>query len=566
MKEHTLLLCLVLVVRVKGQLLTDSAATYDLHPLLTENDPCPLWQTRNISAGRCMCESISLEGIVICRDKPYNLALYECFCMSFNNVTNLTLVGSCQYTCNKESHGHYWNITVNASVEVDEHICSKYKRQDQLCGGCIPGYAPPVYSYFLFCVNCSSSNWAKYTAVSLLPVTAFFFFVITFRLSATSPKLNGFILFTQLFMSPPNARLTGLDRHQSNRMTITIITSIYGIWNLDFFRLVYTPFCVQPHTDTLQVLALDYIIAVYPLILIAFSYLLVLLYDRNVRLIVCLWKPFVPLFVRFQREWNIRNSLVQVFATFFLLSYVKVLSVSADLLMPVLLFDQKGHTISQLYLFNQGDVPFLGSQHLPYACLALFFLLTFTLLPILLLFLYPCSCFQVCLNRTGCSCQVLHTFMDTFQGHYKNGTNGTRDLRFFSGLYLLLRVVVYASTVLSYQITSFAYTRVCISVLAFGVALARPYKLYVYTVIDTLFLAITITLYDSLGPTGFGQPHWIVFGLAPITYVILLIPVIYITVLLVHWWMSWRCVSQFWYTLHQRFRGNEQQHPLIRAD
>ena len=257
---------------------------------------------------------------------------------------------------------------------------------------------------------------------------------------------------------------------------------------------------------------------------------------------------------------------MQVFATFFLLSYVKVLSVSADLLMPVLLFNQKGHTISQLYLFNQGDVPFLGSQHLPYACLALFFLLTFTLLPILLLFLYPCSCFQVCLNRTGCSCQVLHTFMDTFQGHYKNGTNGTRDLRFFSGLYLLLRVVVYASTVLSYQITSFAYTRVCISVLAFGVALARPYKLYVYTVIDTLFLAMTITLYDSLGPTGFGQPHWIAFGLAPITYVILLIPVIYITVLLVHWWMSWRCVSQFWYTLHQRFRGNEQQHPLIRAD
>ena len=86
----------------------------------------------------------------------------------------------------------------------------------------------------------------------------------------------------------------------------------------------YTPFCLHPHTNTLLVLALDYIIAVYPLLLIALSYLLVLLYDRNVRFIVCLWKPFVPLFIRFRRQWNIKSSLVDAFATFLLLSYVKI--------------------------------------------------------------------------------------------------------------------------------------------------------------------------------------------------------------------------------------------------
>ena len=267
MKQHTFLLCLAFVVRVNGQ-------------IVTKNDHCPLWQNRNTSTGRCTCESNSLDGIVICRDKPYNLELYECFCMSFNTVTNLTLVGSCQYTCNKESHGYYWDITVNTSSRVDQQICSKYKRQGQLCGSCIPGHAPPVYSYFLFCVNCTTNNWVKYTAVSFLPVTAFFFFVITFRLSATSPKLNGFILFMQIFMSPPNARLTGLDWKnwpETDRLWIQILTSIYGIANLDFFRLVYTPFCVQSDTNTLQVLALDYIIGVYPLLLILLSYLLVVL-------------------------------------------------------------------------------------------------------------------------------------------------------------------------------------------------------------------------------------------------------------------------------------------------
>ena len=399
----------------------------------------------------------------------------------------------------------YFPIAVNSTSQLNEFMCRRYNRQGQLCGSCVPGYTPPVYSYYLSCVNCTTSNWAKYTAVSLLPLTAFFVFVVTFRLSGTSPKLNGFILCIQILSSPPNMR--ALANTPQNTLSYTL-TSLLGIWNLDFFRLVYTPFCLQPHTNTLHVLALDYLVAVYPLLLITLSYLLVLLYDRNVRLIVCLWKPFLPLFIKFRRQWNIRNSLVEVFATFFLLSYVKILSVSVDLLVPVLLYDQHGHTLTQLYLFIQGDLPFLGSQHLPYAYLALFFLLTFTLLPMLLLFLYPCSCFQACLNRTGCSCQPLHTFMDTFQGHYKNGTNATRDLRFFSGLYLLLRVVVYTSTVVTYQIASNAYTTVIIAVLALSVALARPYKKYIYNVIDTILLTTAALLYVTFTPPTSSLSDW----------------------------------------------------------
>ena len=71
-----------------------------------------------------------------------------------------------------------------------------------------------------------------------------------------------------------------------------VLFSVYSIWNLDFLRLVYTPVFLQPHTNTLQVLALDYVIAVYPPLLIALSYLLVLL---------CLshFVSFVPIFIRF---------------------------------------------------------------------------------------------------------------------------------------------------------------------------------------------------------------------------------------------------------------------------
>ena len=526
------------------------------------DDSCPPWQVRNNTTGICKCMFGDIQGIVRCRDEPYSLQLFECFCMTYYTDTNQSLVGSCQYTCARQGNGHYFDITVDTSLKLNERMCSGYRRQGQLCGSCMAGFSPPVYSYSLSCVNCTTSNWAKYTAVSLLPVTAFFFIAITFRLSATSPKLSGYILCIQMILTPSFMRLLESDiQHRRNVVAFYIskvVTSIFGIWNLDFLRLVYTPFCLQPHTNTLQVLALNYIIAVYPLLLIALSYLLVLLYDHNVRLIVCLWKPFMPIFIRFRREWNIRNSLVDAFATFFLLSYVKILSVSMDLLMPVPLYDSQGHVQPQFYLFNQGDVAFLSSQHLPYACLAMFFLLTFTLLPMLLLFLNPCSCFQVCLNRTGCSCQLLHTFMDTFQGHYKNGTNGTRDLRFFSGLYLLLRVVVYASTVLSYQFGSYVYTTVIIAVLSVSVALAQPYKEYIYNVIDTCFLTVTALLYVTIFPYIFGDYQRTGDSLIPVNILFVITPFIYVIILLVfraklmclHLFSQYHYISRGYDSLH----------------
>ena len=69
-------------------------------------------------------------------------------------------------------------------------------------------------------------------------------------------------------------------RHHYVYATQAII-AYFGIWNLDFFRLLYTPLCLHPNTTTLQVLSLDYIIAVYPLLLIIFIYTLVRLHYKD---------------------------------------------------------------------------------------------------------------------------------------------------------------------------------------------------------------------------------------------------------------------------------------------
>ena len=50
--------------------------------------------------------------------------------------------------------------------------------------------------------------------------------------------------------------------------------------------------------------------------------------------------------------------------------------------------------------------------------------------------------FQKCLGCCGRRLLALHAFADVFQGCYKNGTNGTRDCRYFAGLYLVIRIIL----------------------------------------------------------------------------------------------------------------------------
>ena len=106
---------------------------------------------------------------------------------------------------------------------------------------------------------------------------------------------------------------------------------IYGIWNLDFFRSFDLGICLR--TDTLQTLALDLAVGVYPLLLMLLTYVLIHLYDCKP--IVVIWRPFQAVFVFFQGKVEVRTSLIDVFCAFFFLTNTKLMSASIDILVPV---------------------------------------------------------------------------------------------------------------------------------------------------------------------------------------------------------------------------------------
>ena len=452
----------------------------------------------------CKCGS-ELGDVINCHESTERIDLLRGFCMTFSVDDSRLVVGPCIYGDIKgNGYNPYYHLPSNSS-ELQE-LCGQFHRRGQLCGKCEDGFALPVYSYELTCVECErdyAQNWVKYAAASFCPLTLFFIVIVTFRVRITSGLMSGFILISQIGSAPSLSRGYLLPYRIGNRTNIQapiaprIIVSLYGIWNLDFFRLLYPPFCLHPNLTTVQMLAMDYIIAVYPLVLIVVAYLLVKLHDCGFKLIVWLWRPFHRYFVRFRRGWNVKTSLIDAFATFLLLSYFKFLSVSMDLLTPIQLFNVRGDTLNKHYLYWDGTIEYFGNEHLPYAILAVVVLVLFNMFPLLLMCLYPRRWFHQCLNTCRLHSQVLHTFMDAFQGCYKDGANGGCDCRWFAGLYMLTQMLFLAMQAV---VTSQFWLPVIASVilvLFLLTALFQPYKSPAHNRINIFLVFVMMLLLIS---------------------------------------------------------------------
>ena len=180
-----------------------------------------------------------------------------------------------------------------------------------------------------------------------------------------------------------------------------------------------------------------------------------------------------------------------------LLSYVKLLFVSGSILSPNYTYNYQGEKLSTVYLHYSPSIKYFHSKHLPFALLSIFVSLTFIAVPPIVLIFYPTSLFQKCLAKCKINSQALRTFVETFQGCYKDGTNGTRDCRYFAGLYFILRIiaVLLAFTTSQIFISGSAYLY-WITALLFSII--QPYKKYTYNIVDAVIFAILGSIYLTI--------------------------------------------------------------------
>ena len=460
------------------------------------------------------------------------------YCMTTSdNTDHRDVLGGCLLTTSISHLITYFPLPCNI-MELNKFMCAGLNRDGQLCGKCKKGFAPPAYSYSLHCVNCTEygyQNWLKYTAIAFGPLTLFCAIIIAFHINATSTYLHGYILFCQLLTLPTILRLLVNNyeyNHQENiKWSINVYASIAGIWNLDFFRLIYQPFCLHPHMTFIQSLALDYLIALYPLLVVAITYYLVTLYSRNCRVVVYLWRPLRKILRPILRDFDIKSTLIESFATLYLLSLVKILSVSLDLFLPTKLYYANGEHSTQYRVYLAGDIPYFSNPHFPYALLAMVLSVVLVIIPTLVLFAYPCRCFQQVLNKANLNSSSLRIYMDVIQGHYKDGTESSRDFRYFAGIFIVAKMVVVLQAPLMNSYYSFVTIGLSVTVLAFSVAIIHPQKCYTRYLLDSLFLScLSIMMFFLIGhaisthnsvPYNFQRLLGIISSVIPLVYFIL---------------------------------------------
>ena len=134
------------------------------------------------------------------------------------------------------------------------------------------------------CTKCSSKNygWALYLLLVVLPITVFYLIIVMFQVSATSGPLNVFIFSAQIIAIAIDTNKIVLTIHGSqswSNIFLQILVMFYAIWNLEFFYSAIPPFCVSENITTLHALALQYLPAFYPLLLIV-MYILIELHDK----------------------------------------------------------------------------------------------------------------------------------------------------------------------------------------------------------------------------------------------------------------------------------------------
>ena len=297
-----------------------------------------------------------------------------------------------------------------------------------------------------------------YITLEFIPITVFYLLVFVFQIQLTSVPMTCFIMYSQLVVLAFHEECTSKSAPISSSQvkftgkegTLTvgtkIILTLYGMFNLDFFPLVLPPFCTSSQL-----------------------------------------RPIHGCFVCLRRSWNTRSDLIDVFASFFLLSYSRIIYqimltfdfveiTNYSLTDGLKSFDYALKADFNIVVFNSTS--YIYYPYIVVVCFTAILGLLFIILPMLFLFFYHTKMSQRLFSAKCIHNRLrifFYTFIEKYHCCYRDGLDGAKDMISFSGIYFLLRITPYISETISWEILNihapFAYGFV-LSVTALLIALS----------------------------------------------------------------------------------------------
>ena len=417
-----------------------------LSSVSASNTSCPTWFYYNNSSHQCECESL-LGDKFRCNQLEKRAQIANGYCATSTEQEGLYYAGFCPFS--PTENRMYSELPSDPDL-LNEVMCSPYNRTGLLCSECIDGYGPAVFSPYKKCENCSklSTGFAVslYLFLELTPITLLFVCVVVFRLNITAGPLLWYVLFCQIYIFTLRNDLyvyKYILSHVSPPLQILFYSSLIvsNSWILQFWTFVIPPFCISENLTSVHIELLSLVPAVYPIVLVIITCILMELHARNYRIIHMIWKPFGILFTILKITTVTGDAVIQAFATFILLSASTLSYNVSTILRRSAVYRSTDGMVHKTVVFSDPTIVWFSLKHIltagvPYISLVL--------IPFLLLCVYPTRLYRY-LSRflSDRKRLAITAFVEAFNNCFKDGLNGTRDYRALIGIVLLGGIIGY---------------------------------------------------------------------------------------------------------------------------
>ena len=271
------------------QSITTRVLLFSLNATLAK---CPpgfyLSETSPVSQSECRCSVYDADekydDIPYCDESSSRAFIQSQFWAGYIRDDGVLVVGRCPpgYCLSNGSRQIPLPTEAN-NTKLDELICNNRSREGVLCGHCKQGYSVYANSKFHECGQCNTKLGHLVVIIAkYIPLIIFLITIILVDINLASGQLNTFVFFSQML---PSLNLYAGGQvliPDAAKPFIEIYQFCYGIFNLQYFELLdsFPRVCTYESRSALTVVAIDYIPAVCPIIIIFIIWLVMYTLDH----------------------------------------------------------------------------------------------------------------------------------------------------------------------------------------------------------------------------------------------------------------------------------------------
>lgn len=306
------------------------AVSVSLATVATSNLSCPTWFYYTNATQRCEC-GLQIGYWVRCNQQTMEVEIMNSICMTYSGQEGQFYIGYCSLSYKFNHTNRLYSQVPTDPDLLEEMIFGPYNRKGFLCGECIDGYAPGVYSLDDQCVDCSKfspvSAICLYLLLEFVPITLLFVFVVILQLNFTAGPMLGYLVFCHSFSFGFKALVSSTYEFIHSFIMTPFLGSILLVitesWSLNFLKSVIPPFCISSKLTDIQVTLLNSVSTIYPALLVIVYIILIDLYSRY-NTVGIFMKPLSAVFRKISCQRVVTsNTVIHTFALFLFLSSTK---------------------------------------------------------------------------------------------------------------------------------------------------------------------------------------------------------------------------------------------------